>query len=412
MDCLHDVELENGAGMVPIGTLNTMVRDRILDVSDVDIQYCIDTLSTGREIQYLTKNENDEFDLARTWDSTPLLSVAAGFMQIQLSENGRLLLRVSSLKDSWLYSDLDAEKLVKAIERGQFKDVPKFCREMTLDLATKNKKISNLLEQPSISELREMLINEGDAISASLKSAIDTIKNAISLIYDDRTRLAFESLPERDKPTFELVNLFADLRYVLTNVESVSRNFIKFLGKAQEVKNQGAERIKFLEIADNLVLNPPVKVDEMLDAVFESIIPFKPEIEMYHPSMLIGEINFRLESPPENISTIFEVEDDNNSSQATFSQFLDKNKAIILDRLKLGPMLFSEVLELAGLELKENESPVDFFGVYATPTLMDDDFSPRIIVGINNNTTNINYGDSVLICSDPIMFVEANNDTK
>jgi hypothetical protein len=406
LDCLHDLELENGVGMVPIGTLNAMVKERISDVADDEIQYCIDTMAKGRELQYLSKNDNDTFDLARTWDSTPLLNVADGFMQLQLSENGRLLLRVSSLKDSWLYSDLDAEKLVKAIERGQFKDVPKFCREMTLDLATKNKKISNLLEQPSISELREMLINEGDAISASLNSAIDTIKNAIALIYDERTRLSFDSLPERDKPSFDLVNLFADLRYVLSNVESVSRNFIKFLGKAQDVKNQGAERIKFLQIADDLALNPPNNVGKMLDAIFESILPFKADSEMFHPSMLMGEVNFRLDSPPENIATSFEIDHDKKSSQATFSQFLEKNKGIILERLKTGPMLFSEALELANLELAANESPIDFFGVYATPSLMDDDSSPRIIVGLNNNITNIKYGDSVLICSDPIMFVE------
>lgn len=406
LDCLHDIELEKGVGMIPIGTLNAMVKERVPGVSIEDIQYCIDTLSKGREIQYLSKNDNDGFDLSRTWDSSPLLTLADGFMQLQLSENGRLLLRVSSLKDSWLYSDLDAEKLVKAIERGQFKDVPKFCREMTLDLATKNKKISNLLEQPSVSELREMLINEGDAISASLQSAIDTIVKATKLIYEDRTRLAFESLSERDKPPFDLVNLFADLRYVQSNVESVSRNFIKFLGRAQDVKNQGAERIKFLQIADNLALNPPENLDEMLEAIFESILPFKPKSEIFHPSMLIGEVNFRLDAPPENIATSFEVDDEKPAAQATFSQFLQKNRGVILERLKGGPMLFSEALELANLELGNDESPIDFFGVYATPSLMDDDSSSRIIVGLNNSITNINYGDSVLICSDPIMFVE------
>ena len=69
-------------------------------------------------------------------------------------------------------------------------------------------------------------------------------------------------------------------------------------------------------------------------------------------------------------------------------------------------MLFSEALELTGFELENDESPIDFFGVYATPSLLDEDEKMKIIIGINNNKTNINLGESVLICSDPVMFLE------
>ncbi len=415
MECLHAIELERGLGMTPIGNVYANVRERLQLATNEEIQYCIDTLSTGREIQYSIQNETGDFDVARTWDSTPLLNVAEGFQQVQLSENGRLLLRVSSLKDSWLYSDLDAEKLVKAIERGQFKDIPKFCREMTLDLATKNKKISVLLEHPSVSDLREMLIAEGQNISQSLLSAIETIKKAITLIYDERTKLAFNSLSEKDKPPFELSNLRSDLHYVQSNVESVSRNFLKFLSKGQDVRTQGAERIKFLEISDYLVLEPPTSLDEIQDAILSNMLPFKSEIGFFEPSMLIGEVSFRLESPLVDISTEFTIDPIEKSKKSTFTSFLEKNRAILLTRLKEGPMLFSEVLQLSDLALDENESAVDFFGVYATPSLLDadnDNDNENIAVGINNETTVIVHGESVLICSDPIMFIEDKNDTK
>lgn len=407
LENLRELELERGIGMVAIGELAAKVRLQISNAHIDDIQYCIDTLSSAREIQYITENEKESYDLTHTWDTTPLLKVAEGFGQLQLSDNARLLLRVSNLKESWLYSDMDAEKLVKAIERGQFKDVPRFCREMTLDLANKSKKLSGLLAQPSAStsELRDLLLSEGDSIAESLSIAAKTIQKAIALIYDDRTQYIFDSLPERDKPNFALVNLQADLAYVLSNIESVSRSFIKFLDKAQTVKNQGAERIKFLEIADHLILNPPDNAEVVFDSIVRSIFPWQAEINFYHPSMLIKEVSFKEDSQPGNVLTRFEVDIQKESSQPTFRQFIDRNKAIILDRLNQGPMLFSEALELTGYELEEHESPIDFFGVYATPSLLDDE-DVKIIIGINNDITNINLGESVLICSDPVMFLE------
>ena len=390
LECLREIELERGIGMVAAGEIIAKVRMQISNATKEDVQYCIDTLSSGREIQYVTENEHHTFDLARTWDTTPLLKVAEGFWQVQLSDNARLLLRVSTLKESWLYSDMDAEKLVKAIERGQFKDVPRFCREMTLDLAVKSKKLSGLLAQPSasVSELRDLLLSEGKNIAESLSVASETIQKAISLIYDDRTQYTFDSLSERDKPNFELVNLQADLAYVLTNIESVSRSFIKFLDKAQTVKNQGAERIRFLEVADHLILNPPENAEVIFDSIARSIFPWQPEINFFHPSMLIKEVSFKEDSQPENVHTKFEVDTQKQSAQSTFRQFINRNKAIIFDRLNQGPMLFSEALELTGFELENDESPIDFFGVYATPSLLDEDEEMKIIIGINNNKTN------------------------
>lgn len=408
LECLREIELERGVGMVAVGELIAKVKMRISDASKEDIQYCIDTLSTGREIQYRIENEINGFDVSRTWDTTPLLIIAEGFWQVQLSDNARLLLRVSTLKESWLYSDMDAEKLVKALERAQFKDVPRFCREMTLDLANKSKKLSGLLAQPSASasELRDLLLLEGKNIAESLSVARETIQKAISLIYDDRTRYTFDSLPERDKPTFDLINLQADLAYVLTNTESVSRSFIKFLDKAQTVRNQGAERIKFLDIADHLILNPPINAEVIFESITNSIFPWRPEITLYHPSMLIGEVNFREDAQLGDVITKFEVDSQKQSAQSTFRQFIDRNKAVIFERLNQGPMLFSEALELTGFALQDDESPIDFFGVYATPSLLDDDEEIKIMIGINNNKTNISLGESVLVCSDPVMFLE------
>lgn len=405
LDCLHHIEIENGVGIVSLTELSQSVNRRVYEATKDDIEYCVLSLSQEREIHYGIEDGNGHIDLARTWETTPLLSLASGFKQVQLTDNARLLMRVSSLKDSWMYSDLDADRLVKAIERGQFKDVPRFCKEMTLDLATKSRDLSGLLEHPSTSELRELLLAEGQNIANSLNAASDTIKVAINLIFDDRTKITFNTIPDRDKPNFQLFNLQADLELVLTNVESVTRSFLKFVNQAQSVKTQGSERIKFLELANDLVLNPIADMEVRLNALLRSILPWSIESTMFHSSMMVGQVDFRQALPPENISSGFTVNPQKYVTQSTFSEFLMRNKEVIHTRLKEGPMLFTEALSLTGYVLKDGESPLDFFGAYASPNLLDGD-TTKIIIGISDEKFKIKYDESLLVGTNPIMILE------
>jgi hypothetical protein len=179
IECLHEIEMDRGIVATPISELVGAIRKRIPDVADEDIEFCIANMKQAREIRYRTRTEDGGIVDGRTWETTTLLEVQEGFSQVQLTENARLLLRVSSLKESWLYSDLDADRLIKAIERGQFQDIPGFCRAMSLDLASKSKKLSGALERPSLSELRSLLISEGGGIASSLGEAAATISQAI-----------------------------------------------------------------------------------------------------------------------------------------------------------------------------------------------------------------------------------------
>lgn len=250
IESLHEIEMDRGIGFAPVSELAGKVKKRVPDVTEADIDYCIANLKLGREIHYGSTGQDGQVKFARTWDTTPLIEVEEGLSQVQLTENARLLLRVSSLKESWLYSDLDADKLIKAIERGQFQDVPVFCRAMTLDLSAKSKQLSGALERPSLTELRNLLIAEGSSIAQSLNAAGTTISQAIELIFSDHIRSEWDKRPAQG---FYLGNLQADLELVLQNVESLSRRFLRFLEMAQRVRNEGIEAIRFIQIADSLV---------------------------------------------------------------------------------------------------------------------------------------------------------------
>jgi len=222
INTLHDIELDRGDGYCPMVELTQRVIERFPDSAPQDIRLAVENLGQGREIHYGQTSCEGETIYARTWETTPLIEMQGNGSQVRLSENARLFLRVSSLRGSWLYSDIDADRIIKAFERGQFQDISTFSRSMTLD----------------------PVINE-----------------------------SFDAWAMRHQPGYHLGNLQAELDLILQSVEALSRQFLRFLRLAQQVKNDGVQPIHFLGIANNLVLHGSENDIAKAEAVMSSILP-------------------------------------------------------------------------------------------------------------------------------------------
>lgn len=402
INALHEIEVDRGVGYCPISELVGKVRKRLPLASESDIEDVITNLRHGREIHYGYPNEQGEITFARTWDTTPLVDVKEGFSQIQATENARLLLRVSSLRESWLYSDLDADRLIKAIERGQFQDIPGFCRAMTLDIATKSKQLSEILERPALSELRTLLIEEGANISESLNTAAATITQAIDLVFNEHVQAQFPAA----KFPFHLGNLQADLELVLQNVESLSRRFLQFIGVAQQVRNEGVESIRFLTIADELAGNGDEAAIRRTESLLRDLLPWGLDVRHFHPSMVVGEADLK----PVNTDGLtpvhgFTMDPAQAGNTNRFLDFVRRNRECVIEHLQAGPVTFSEMMNLTGFTLEQGETPLDFFGVYAAPGLLTSD-TQRIVVGLTDAVAQFAHQSRDVIASDPIMYLE------
>ena len=407
IDALREIEIDRGMGFAPLSELSRHLKKRIPDVTDSDIEYCITNLKQGREIHYGVTGENGEIRYARTWDSTTLVELEEGFSQIRLTENARLLLRVSSLKDSWLYSDLDADRLIKAIERGQFQDVPAFCRTMTIDLSAKSKQLSGALERPSLSELRSILISDGQSIAKSLSDAAETIGRAIDMVFSDHVQIEWSKRPF---PGFHLGNLQADLELVLQNVESLSRRFVQFLGIAQKVRNEGIETIKFIELTDLLVRQGSKITIERTETILNEVMPWGVITNYFFPSFLVGEADFKEQESAKEKAHGFMVNPHVVGNSSRFLDFLKRNREMLVQCLNDGPLSFSEMITLTGFALEPDESMIDMFGIYAAPGLLADG-NQRLVVGLTNVQTRLIHAEQEVTGSDPLLFIEDNNDT-
>lgn len=412
INALHEIETERGAGYIAISELANHLRQRIHDVSLDDVEFCITNLKRSREIHYRTYNDAGEIVDGRTWDTTPLLDAQDGISQVQLTENARLLLRITSARESWLYSDIEADRLIRAIERRQFQDIPGYCRSMSLDLASKSKQLSSALERPSLSELRTLLINEGAGIAASLRDAADTITRAMDLIFREDTEETFEHWLQTpagarlDRDGITLGNLQADLQLVLQHVEALSRRFLEFIEQAQKVRHEGVEPIRFLGIASRLIRHGSAERIAWCESLFAEFLPWGQDRRIFHPSMLIGEADLSVinEDEPETMHT-FTLDPTAPTPQSRFAEFLARNREVVLDRLAAGPASFSEVVALGGFALEPDDSLLDFFGVYTNPGLLDSE-DARIVVGLTDGVVRFSNSHYDIISTDPVMYLE------
>lgn len=417
IEALHEIEMDRGVGYIPIVELADKVRLSLPDIGADDIEFCITNLKHPREIRYRAQDENGQFVESQTWDTTPLLEAQEGISQVRLSENARLLLRITSLRESWLYSDVDADRLVKVIERNQFQDIPTFCRSMVLDITTKRAQLAAALERPSRSELRTLLITEGDGIASSLHEAASTATKAITLIYEDHTAARYEQwLATPSGAVFardgvSIGNLQADMKIVLQNIEALSRRFSEFIELAQTVRHEGIEPVPFLEIADHLVKTGNETTIERVESLMLGFLPWGKDDKVFHPSMLVGaaDLSVKNEDEPAEKHT-FQLDTSIPQATSRFSEFLSRNRDVVIERLAKGPALFSEIISLGNFVLEPGDSVMDFYGVYVNPRRLEED-GTRIIVGITNGEHNFSVDGDEYVGTDPVMYMENINDT-
>jgi len=215
LETLREFEMDRGPSFVAVGEVLTCVQERVPMVSAEDLSFVIESLGRECEIRFGVEEGNGRLEFGLTKDSTPLIERARDFNQIQLTENGRLLLRVSATKENWLYTDIDAERLVTAIERKQFGDIPRLCRSLILEVASKSKQLSSAMERPTLSELRDLLLAEGGGIAEALQNAIDVVKRAISLIHSSITAESFHVWKLSQGVKYSLGNLQTEIEMVM-----------------------------------------------------------------------------------------------------------------------------------------------------------------------------------------------------
>lgn len=403
LQTLGRLEIENGQVRVSMMTLHKQLAGEIGPVTDDELNLCIATLATAREVRYDVMGSDGTVIHARSSDTTTLLSLDPVLRQVAMTENARLLLRVTSLRESWLYSDVDAQRLIRAIQRGQFQDIPRFCREMVRDLAAKARQIADLSERPTMADLRDTLITDGAKISTTLRDATELVKNAMVLLYAEQTKADFALWHRTSGVAFMLSNLQAELEIVLQSTESLARKFVSFVQNAQSVQTLRMPTMRFVDICRSLTTSDEGRVAQ-IEAAMDDVLPWMSEMHFFSPELLANDID--LSSMLADDADDTEVAFDNQSSGPKVDEpthkFLRRNSAVIADALKDGPLAFSALLAIAPLDFAPGENQSSLVDAIGYPEVFDAE-GQAVRIGYRAQEMRSDLPSSLLLASDPLL---------
>lgn len=412
VEILRDIEMERGIGYVSLNELELQLSQRVEGVIREELDFVLASLAQEREIHYAVANRDRQFEYGQTRKTTNLISFADSREQVKIAENGRLFLRICEDEESWLYSDSDTKKLLTALNRNKFLDIPKLCRSIGQELAAKGAMLADLIARPTRQEQTQLLVADGEGIGAMLANAKSIVREAMAIAFDDRTYEEFQKWQLGDGATsgLELGNVQAELETLLRTVEAVARRFTEFLEQAQQRRDVMVSEHHFLEMADRLVPSCTSQSGQELETFIAGILFPQVAVSFFHPSVIPGEvdladlINEELEKPP----VAFEMSgEDHGAANLRFRDFIARHRAQLYERLAAGPLPLSDIITSYGFELLPDESGLDFIGVYATPEALDGDNEngPRVVVGLTGEEFSVETDTSLIVASDPIIFL-------
>ncbi|GEM_PF-2884614 len=399
-------ELEQGQALVSLNQLRQLASEDAQSVDDAALEHCVLSLSRPREIRFGLKT-TEGISVASTSDTTPLLIFDSSLRQVGLTDNARMFIRVAELKDSWLYSDLDAQRLLAALERRQFADIPRFCREMLRDLAAKARQIADVSERPAYTDVRDGLIREGAIISTALREATGLVDKAMRYLFSPPVVDAFDLWKVSNGISYELSNLQAEIERVLQATESLSRRFVRFLTDAQKAQTVRNPSIGFLELVNSLHLRADGFL-EQLESATADFVPWAPDLSFFSPDLIAGEVNLSrlyVQSLPAPPKLSFRQTDQVDDHAEQVHKFLLRNAELIAGSLKAGPKPLEELLQLEGLVYEGAEGLADFTGVYSYPEVFEVG-KQSIRVVHQDELIEVSSDSSVLVTSNPILSLE------
>lgn len=200
---------------------------------------------------------------------TALIDQAKAGKRIRLSAKGRMALVLSETSEDWAYLDLDAEKLLRSISRGNFREVEKFSTGMLQKIKDASLQIRRILELPTVELKAQALVTENSLY-------LETVSKIQRLVNDALELLRVQGLQDKFDKWFELhpddegldEGIRTQLLQALSMIETISRNLADIIVAVQRGARTGVRTPNFNAAALKIVLQSSYEVAEAVLKAF------------------------------------------------------------------------------------------------------------------------------------------------
>lgn len=270
---------------------------------------------------------------------TALIERAPAGQRIRLSSKGRIALSLSEAAEDWLYSDLDAEKILRAIARGDFAQVLKYTLALSQTVKEASIKVIRMLELPS-SELREQALYTDNKLYSETVSRIQAIVlEAAHAMKSPEITAKVDMWAAAHPEEIDVDQIIEErLALILSSIESLSRNLSEVINSAVQGGLPGVRAMPFQEAARRFAMQDQTVVAEQ--ALFNAGF-WRPPLSFGSAFDVLTPVVGR--AKPDRTEFSF---DQNGALIKEFIRaFVELHGEDFIRRIKATPLALSEVLE-------------------------------------------------------------------
>jgi len=364
---LDECDLESNEGWNPIGPFVKELFSRQPHLQEEDVQQVIAYLATPTEVWFL-KEEPETLRPASTKD-TALIERRASRGQAdmcRLTQRGRLAVGLAKVSHNWLYSHHDADKLMTAIQYGEFQDLPRQCAALGQSVRAFSHEITRVMEQPGKSEMVEHFLERGNQYLDSIRKVQGAVRNAREMLATAEVRDRFDQWLElQGEQELSLGALRRSLDELMQSVERLGRRFSAFLQQVTGVRRKVVGTIPFEKAALAFVFRAPDA--RTLDTLAANMGPWLPALSFGAPEDMQGLLRAEVDRHQAHQPRLFGDGPSAARERTLMELFVDERREEIMAALSAGPVRLGEAVERGWARLNGEQHLTELVGLYSAP---------------------------------------------
>ncbi len=367
---LDECDLEANEGWNPIGPFLKDVVGRHSDLTEDDVQLVITYLSTPTEVYFLKDDPAKRQLLVASTKDTALIerrSIRGQTDLCRLTQRGRLAITLAKASHNWLYTHHDADKLMTALQYGEFHDIPRQCASLGQSIRAFAHEITRIMEQPGQNEVIAHFTDRG-------KQYLDSIRKVQTAVQNAREYLATADIRQRFNQWFDqngdveldLGAIRRTLDELMQTVERLSRRFTAFLHQVTDKKREVVGAIPFEKAALAFVFQPPSFA--LMDMLTGNLGAWLPEMSFGSPEDMQGVLRSEVDRHQASQPKVFGENAGATRERTVMELFVQKHCEAVLAALHAGPVRLSTALYLGWAKIGDQCHLTELVGVYSAPS--------------------------------------------
>jgi hypothetical protein len=253
-----------------------------------DVKYVASRLSTPTTV--LLISEEGRIDPV---DTALLLRPYDSISTVRLSRAGRQALSLSSAAGETRFADLDAQKMRRLIEEGDYNSAREASAELLTRLRSTGHDINAADERLGAEDLRQHFIAQGDAYMRAVELTQTVVKGALDFIDD----LLGDERPQEDHVA--LVRLQEELHSLFSACQRLDRHLGRLLKRLNEAPASTGQRFRFDHLLSHWMLSPPSQpvMEGMANVTSPAVADWMP----LDPAALTGSVSLTAPDPGTDI---------------------------------------------------------------------------------------------------------------